>query len=205
MISLNTDYIFNKSLLNANFNLIDGVAIHLYLKFTKKLNSVNRITGYDLFENLINKNLRFFFLGGSQNTSKLIRNKLLKKNVKVYSYSPPFLKVFPKKENKKIIKKINKFKPHILFIGMTAPKQEKWSYENRCKLNCNYIVNVGAVFDYYVKNYYRAPKFLRDLGLEWLFRLIQDPKLWKRVFVSGLLYFYYIFFLKNKNLFFLIF
>ena len=62
-------------------------------------------------------------------------------------------------------KKINKFKPNILFVGMTAPKQEKWSYNNRHKLYCNYIINIGAVFDYFVNKYYRAPKIFRKIGL----------------------------------------
>ena len=73
--SLN-DYGFHKSLLNTNFNLIDGVGIYLYLKLFKKLNYVNRITGYDVFERLINKNLKFFFLGGNNKTSQLIKEKL---------------------------------------------------------------------------------------------------------------------------------
>ena len=84
------DYFFHKSLLNANFNLIDGIGIYLYFKFFKKLNCVNRITGYDLFESLIKKDLKFFFLGGNKNTSQLIKEKLLKKNVRVETYSPSF-------------------------------------------------------------------------------------------------------------------
>jgi UDP-N-acetyl-D-mannosaminuronic acid transferase (WecB/TagA/CpsF family) len=67
------DYIFHKSFLNANFNLIDGIGIYLYLKFVRKLNRVNRITGYDVFESLLNKNLKLFFLGSSKNTSESIK------------------------------------------------------------------------------------------------------------------------------------
>ena len=193
------DYIFHKSFLNANFNLIDGIGIYLYLKFVRKLNRVNRITGYDVFESLLNKNLKLFFLGSSKNTSESIKKKLLKKNILVQSHSPSFSNVFSKHENKNIIKKINKFKPHILFIGMTAPRQEKWSYKNRHKLHCNCIINIGAVFDYYVHNYYRAPKIFRTLGLEWFFRLVQNPKLWRRTFISGLLYLFYILLFKKQN------
>ena len=182
------DYNFNKSLLATDYNLIDGIGIYLYLKLFKKINYVNRITGYDIFEELINKNLKFFFLGSDNQTSQMIKEKLLKKKILVEVHSPSFSKSFSNDENKNIIKKINKFKPNILFVGMTAPKQEKWSYLNRYKLNCNYIINIGAAFDYYVNNYYRAPKFLRTIGLEWLFRLIQNPKLWDRTFISGLIY-----------------
>jgi len=193
------DYFFHKSLLNANFNLIDGIGIYLYFKFFKKLNCVNRITGYDLFESLIKKDLKFFFLGGNKNTSQLIKEKLLKKNVRVETYSPSFSSNFSNYEDKNLIKRINKFKPDILFVGMTAPKQEKWSYKNRYKLHCNYIINIGAVFDYYVNNYYRAPKYFRTVGLEWFYRLVQKPSLWRRTFISGLLYLYYICFFKKQN------
>jgi N-acetylglucosaminyldiphosphoundecaprenol N-acetyl-beta-D-mannosaminyltransferase len=189
------DHIFRKSLLNTNLNLIDGVGIYLYLKFFTKLNRVNRITGYCIFEKLINKNLSFFFLGGDYNTASLIKKKLKKKNIQVLS--PSFTEFFSEKENKNIVKKINKFKPNILFVGMTAPKQEKWSYLNRDKLHCNCIINIGAVFDYYAGIYYRAPKFFRNIGIEWFFRLLQKPKLWRRTFYSGIIYVFHICFFKK--------
>ena len=72
---------------------------------------------------------------------------------------------------------------------MTAPKQEKWSYNNRHKLYCNYIINIGAVFDYFVNKYYRAPKIFRKIGLEWIFRLAQNPRLWKRTYSMVLICF----------------
>jgi exopolysaccharide biosynthesis WecB/TagA/CpsF family protein len=81
---------------------------------------------------------------------------------------------------------------------MTAPKQEKWAYKNAHKLHCNYIINIGAVFDYYINKYYRPHKIFRSVGLEWLFRLIQNPRLIKR-FYSSLIFIYYIFFFKKKN------
>ena len=67
------DYIFQKSILNTNLNLIDGIGIYLYLKIFRRLRSVNRITGYDIFERVINKKLKFFFLGGGYNATSLIK------------------------------------------------------------------------------------------------------------------------------------
>lgn len=191
------DYTFYKSILNTNLNIIDGVGIYLYLKLFRNLNHVNRITGYDIFSTLINKNLKLFFLGGNLNTTKKIQEKFEKKNVQCFS--PSFSSIFSEQENKNIVKKINKFKPHILFVGMTAPKQEKWSYQNRHKLNCNCIINIGAVFDYYAENYYRAPLFFRKIGFEWFFRIVQQPRLWKRTFFSGIVYLIYVCFPKKKN------
>ena len=191
------DYIFQKSILNTNLNLIDGIGIYLYLKIFRRLRSVNRITGYDIFDRLINKDLKFFFLGGSDNVKALIKKKLKKKLIE--AWSPSYNESFSEKENKNIVKKINKFKPNILFVGMTAPKQEKWSYQNRKKLHCNCIINIGAVFDYYTGIYYRAPKIFRKIGTEWLFRLFQKPTMWKRTLYSGIIYFIYIILYKTQK------
>ena len=191
------DYLFHKSLLNTNLNLIDGVGIYFYLKFFRKLNSVYRITGFDIFEKLINKDLKFFFLGGNNRATTIIAEKLKEKEVQ--TWSPSYSDNFSEEENKRIIKKINKFKPNILFVGLTAPKQEKWSYQNRDKLHCNCIVNIGAVFDYYAGIYYRSPKFFRKIGLEWIFRLLQRPSMWKRAFISGTIYLIYICLFKKQN------
>lgn len=191
------DYLFHKSILNTNLNLIDGVGIYFYLKFFRKLNRVNRITGYDIFEKIINKDLKFFFLGGNNHTTTIIEEKLKEK--KVQTWSPSYSENFSEKENKSIIKKINKFKPNILFVGLTAPKQEKWSYQNRDKLHCNCIINIGAVFDYYAGIYYRPSKFFRKIGTEWLFRLFQKPNMWKRTFYSGIIYFIYINLFKTQK------
>jgi hypothetical protein len=163
------------------------------------LNRINRITGFDIFEKLSKKKLKFFFLGGNVDTTIAIKKKLEKKKVQVWS--PSFTETFSEKENKIIIKKINNFKPNILFVGMTAPKQEKWSYLNRNKLHCNYIINIGAVFDYYAGNYHRPGKFFRKIGSEWLFRLVQKPSMWRRTFYSGVIYFFYIFIIKKQNFF----
>jgi N-acetylglucosaminyldiphosphoundecaprenol N-acetyl-beta-D-mannosaminyltransferase len=197
------DYIFHKSILNSNLILIDGFGVYIYLKLFRRFNYVNRITGYDFFEAIIKKNLKFFFLGGDFQTSQRINEKLINNGVKVECFSPSFSDIFSEQENKNIVKKINKFKPNILFVGMTAPKQEKWSYQNRHKLHCNYIINIGAVFDYFSGKYFRPPKIIREIGLEWLFRLIQSPKIWRRTFVSGFIYVLHLFFLKKKkNIFF---
>jgi N-acetylglucosaminyldiphosphoundecaprenol N-acetyl-beta-D-mannosaminyltransferase len=69
---------------------------------------------------------------------------------------------------------------------MTAPKQEKWVYANAGKLAVPIIGSIGAVFDYYAGVTVRAPKWIRDLGLEWLYRLPREPaRLWRRTFVSA--------------------
>ena len=79
-----------------------------------------------------------------------------------------------------MIKVINQFNPDILFIGMTAPKQEKWAYEHKDKINANIICTVGNVFDWFADNQKRPGKIWIKLGLEWFIRTIRRPEILKR-------------------------
>lgn len=77
-------------------------------------------------------------------------------------------------------------KPDILWVGMTAPKQEKWIYKNRDKLDVKFIGAIGAVFDFYAGKVKRSHPAFQKMGLEWLPRLLQEPqRLWRRNFVSN--------------------
>ena len=114
-----------------------------------------------------------------------IKKRLLdeNKNCLVDIYSPPFADKFTDEENKKILLKINSFKPDYLFIGMTAPKQEKWSYDNKEKINARFILNIGAVFDYYSGYFNRPFKVFRNLGLEWLVEFFKKSKIMEENFI----------------------
>jgi len=85
-----------------------------------------------------------------------------------------------------MIGEIRAFNPDVLWVGMTAPKQEKWVAANRKQLHVPVIGSIGAVFDYYAGVTQRAPQWICNLGLEWLYRLPREPKrLWRRTFVSA--------------------
>lgn len=85
-----------------------------------------------------------------------------------------------------MIEAINESNADVLWVGLTAPKQEKWIYENREHLNVNFAAPIGAVFDFFAGNISRVGPFWQDLGFEWLPRLVQEPKrLWRRVLVSA--------------------
>jgi len=117
-------------------------------------------------------------------------------------YSPPYKKEFTKSENNFFIKKINDFKPDILFVGMTAPKQEKWVYNNYKKIDCKIFSTIGAVFDFYAGRIKRAPQIFILLGLEWFYRFLQEPKrLFQRNFISAPKFLFYLFIEKIKNIF----
>ena len=92
-----------------------------------------------------------------------------------------------------MINAVNEFNPDVLFVGMTAPKQEKWVYENRHLINAPVICSIGAVFDFYAGTVKRPGKFWISIGLEWLPRLLREPRrLWRRTFISTPLFIWFV-------------
>ena len=95
------------------------------------------------------------------------------------------LRILSKEDSKYMINAVNAFKTDILFVGMTAPKQEKWVEVNKKELSVTVISSIGAVFDFYAGTVKRSGSFWINLGLEWFPRLIKEPKrLWRRNFIS---------------------
>lgn len=194
---------FRNALLSSDILLPDGQGIVWAEKFLYGI-KINKIAGYDLFEYLtkqLNKiNGKVFFLGSTDETLLKIKNKLKAQYPFINSevYSPPFKPFFDERDNAIMIEKINSFKPDVLFVGMTAPKQEKWVYKNSGKLNVPIIASIGAVFDFYAGNVKRPSQFWIDIGLEWLIRFLQEPR---RLFKRNLLSLLFIFkILKTKYL-----
>ncbi len=172
---------FEKALKKSDVLLPDGIGIVLAAKILQK-KKITRITGYDIFLHSMNylneTNGSCFFLGASETTLSLIQKRIGEDypNVQVNSYSPPFKVFFSEADNKVMCKKVNEYKPDILFLGMTAPKQEKWAAENLDKLEVNTICSIGAVFDFYAGTVERPNKIWLDFGLEWLGRFLKEPK-----------------------------
>ena len=108
---------------------------------------------------------------------------------------------FSKEDSRKMIQEVNQFNLDILFVGMTAPKQEKWVASNKSNLNATIIVSIGAVFDFYAGTVKRSSSFWIKIGLEWLPRLIKEPKrLWYRNFVSSPMFLWYLLRTKITNI-----
>ena len=128
------------------------------------------------------------FMGSSQKVLDLIVKRAAEvyPHLKVVTYSPPYKPEFSDDDNKAIIDAINAADPDLLWIGMTAPKQEKWTYSHWDELNilCH-VGTIGAVFDFFAGTVRRSGAAFRRLGLEWLPRFLQEPRrLWRRNLVS---------------------
>lgn len=184
------DSLYSKALHQSDILLPDGIGIVWAIK-TLKHQKVNRIAGSDLHIGLIQRinksGGKVFYMGSSSSTLQKIceRIKIEYPNIIVSTYSPPYKPVFTVEENTKILEAINQFQPDVLFVGMTAPKQEKWVYQHKDQINAKVIASIGAVFDFYAGTIKRSGKFWISLGLEWLPRLLREPKrLWRRNFIS---------------------
>ena len=137
------------------------------------------------------------FMGSSENVLGKIREQAAKtyKNIDVVTYSPPFRKEFTLTDNMNMCKAINDADPDLLWIGMTAPKQEKWAYSNWMRLDINcHCGTVGAVFDFFAGTLERAPIAWQQAGYEWLYRLLKEPKrMWRRYIIGNTEFLYLMF------------
>lgn len=191
------DDLFAEALKNGDYLIPDGASIVKACKWLKcKSQPKERIAGYDLFsmemERLNRKGGKCFFMGSSEKVLELIkvRAATVYPNIIVETYSPPYKAVFNNEENKEIIRAINKANPDLLWIGMTAPKQEKWAYSHweELEINCH-VGTIGAVFDFFAGTYKRAPQWWQKNSLEWLYRLIKEPRrMWKRYIIGNPLF-----------------
>jgi N-acetylglucosaminyldiphosphoundecaprenol N-acetyl-beta-D-mannosaminyltransferase len=175
------DSTFKKALLESDVILPDGVGIVAAAKWLNGV-SIKKIAGAD-FHDFQLKRLNeihgsCFYLGASNDTLSKIEERLKKEypNVSFASYSPPYKPSFTEEDTTAMIEAVNSFKPDVLFVGMTAPKQEKWSHANKENLDAKIICSIGAVFDFYAGTVERPNKIWQNLGLEWLGRLLKEPK-----------------------------
>ncbi|MFN2127656.1 MAG: WecB/TagA/CpsF family glycosyltransferase, partial [Anaerolineales bacterium] len=186
---------FKEALQRADILLPDGFPIVTAAKWLRK-EKIKKIAGADIFFYLCNylheKKGSCFFLGAAQSTLDSIKENLKNDfpNIKSSFFSPPYRKEFSEQENLEMIEEINKVSPDVLFVGMTAPKQEKWVYKNAERINAKIICSIGAVFDFYAGSVNRPSEFWIRLNLEWFIRLLKEPKrLWKRYLVYSPLFF----------------
>ena len=132
------------------------------------------------------------FMGSSQKVLDLIVKRAAEvyPHLKVVTYSPPYKPEFSDDDNKAIIDAINAADPDLLWIGMTAPKQEKWTYSHWDELNIHcHVGTIGAVFDFFAGTVERAPMWWQRHGLEWLYRLLKEPKrMWRRYIIGNALF-----------------
>ena len=150
---------------------------------------------YALCQVASQSNIKVGFYGGMPDILLEMRDKLIEKYPDLcvtYCFSPPF-RVLSPLEQEDIFKNIIDSKTQILFVGLGCPKQERWMAEHRGKLPC-VMLGVGAAFDFIAGQKHHAPRWMQRLALEWLFRLISEPKrLWRRYLIQNPRFMFYFF------------
>ena len=160
-----------------------------------KLKIQNSCSGKRLYEpsaKFCERPLTVMFMGSSQKVLDLIVKRAAEvyPHLKIVTYSPPYKPELSEEDNKAIIDAINAVNPDLLWIGMTAPKQEKWTYSHWNELNIHcHVGTIGAVFDFFAGTVERAPMWWQRHGLEWLYRLLKEPKrMWRRYIIGNTLF-----------------
>jgi len=201
LVKLQNDKEFYHVYRNADWVICDSKILQLSSKFLgTSIKEV--IRGSSLFPTYCdyhydNPDVKIFILGAAEGIADKAMariNERVGRNIVIGSHSPSF--GFEKDENEceEIIHKINQTEATVLVVGVGAPKQEKWIFKYRDKfVKIKLFMALGATIDFEAGNKKRAPRILQSLGLEWFYRLIQEPKrLWKRYLIHDMAFFYYL-------------
>lgn len=192
LVEAQNDPVFKTALNNANLVVADGVGVTMMAKYAR-VRVGPRIAGHNYFAAVLGALEKrgsgcVFFFGSSQRVLDLISERF-KHDFPSLTLcgvlSPPY-GAWSDEENTAMVATINAARPDVLWVGMTAPKQEKWVEANRVRLDVPVIGSIGAVFDFYAGTYPRAPEWMCKVGMEWLFRLLKEPRrMWRRNFISS--------------------
>ena len=194
------DELFAEALSKGDVLIPDGMSIVKSYGWIKaESQPKERVAGWDLFafemERLNRKGGKCMFMGSSEKVLALVKKRASVDypNIAVETYSPPYKPEFNDEDNRSIINAINEVDPDLLWIGMTAPKQEKWTYSHWSELNIHcHVGTIGAVFDFFAGTAKRAPLWWQSHSLEWLYRLIKEPRrMWRRYLVGNVLFLWY--------------
>lgn len=171
---------------NSDLTIADGKPLSIAQKLLG-YQGAEQVRGQDIMSALCSmsgeKSLNIGFYGGSSEVVlNLVKSNLLVQypDIKIsYAFSPPF-RTLSEQEDTEVVSEINAAEVDILFVGIGCPKQEIWMAGHKDKLNC-VMLGVGAAFDFIAGNKKHAPRWVQNMGLEWLFRLCSEPRrLWKR-------------------------
>jgi N-acetylglucosaminyldiphosphoundecaprenol N-acetyl-beta-D-mannosaminyltransferase len=185
------DATFKMVLNSADLVVPDGMPL-VWLGRLRGLRLPRRVYGPELMlsvcQRTASRGVRHFFFGGApgipEKLTETLRSRFPGLDV-VGTYSPPFRPLRPEEEEE-VVEMINAAAPDILWVGLSTPKQEKWMHTYRDHLRVPVLVGVGAAFDINSGMKQQAPVWMREHGLEWLFRLFQEPqRLWRRYILYG--------------------
>lgn len=175
----------------AAFVLPDGKPLSVYSR-KHGFPEAERVTGPDLMLALFARDngLKHYFYGSTEKTLAMLEEKLrgTYPDIQIVGMEAPPFRELTKEEDEEAVRRINASGADVIWVGLGAPKQENWMHAHKEKVG-GVMIGVGAGFDYHAGNIKRAPVWMQRLSLEWLYRLLQDPKrLFKRYLVTNTRY-----------------
>jgi N-acetylglucosaminyldiphosphoundecaprenol N-acetyl-beta-D-mannosaminyltransferase len=182
---------FRRVLEEAALVVPDGMPL-VWLGRRQGFHLARRVYGPELLEEFcratVSRGYRHFFYGGASGVAGQLAAKLQDQfpGMRIAgTYSPPF-RMLTAEEDQSIAEHVNASQADVLWVGLSTPKQERWMHAYRKKLNVPVLVGVGAAFDFHTGRVAQAPYWMREHGMEWLFRLLQEPqRLWRRYLFGG--------------------
>ena len=180
---------FRTILESASLVVPDGMPL-VWLGRWNGHNLKRRVYGPELMETfcrLTGDRYKHFLYGGANGVPEHLAEVFEKRyRVRVVgTYSPPF-RPLKQEETDEVLERIRVASPDVLWVGLSTPKQECWMYDHRDRLSIPVLVGVGAAFDFHTGRVKQAPPWMRENGLEWLFRLLSEPRrLWRRYLIQG--------------------
>jgi len=186
------DTAFCKVVNQADIATPDGMPLAKAMKLLYGIEQ-ERVAGMDLFPDLIElsaqKGFSIFLYGSTPDVLEAIvqKTKSAFPSLELYTYSPPF-RTLSEEEEAEVVHMINRHNPDFVFVSLGCPKQEKWMAKHCGKID-SCMIGLGGAFEVYAEKKERAPKWMQQYAVEWLYRLLQDPKrLWKRYLVTNTLF-----------------
>ncbi len=199
-----SDLEYKKILQSAKFVLGDGSGVRYASKIVKTP-IIDNVNGTDLLPMICDyaqkAKRKIFLLGAKPNIAEKMKENLLKiyPNLEIVGTHHGYFDW--EKQSNEIVNKINDSDAEILLVAFGAPFQEKWINEYYPKINCNIQMGVGGLFDFFSGTIKRAPKWMRLLGIEWIFRLVQEPKrMWRRYILGNPIFIYRLYRWKREKI-----
>jgi exopolysaccharide biosynthesis WecB/TagA/CpsF family protein len=209
LVKLQTDREFYEAYENADYRTCDSKIIY-YVSRLLGCSVREKVSGSDLFPAFYqyhkqNEEIKIFLLGAKEGVAAEAQRRINTKvgrEIVIGAHSPSFGFERNEAECEQIIDLVNQSGATVLAIGVGCPKQEKFIYQYRHRFkHVKIFLAIGATIDFEAGNVHRAPKWISEMGLEWLYRLVSEPRrLWKRYLVEGPAFFWLVF-LQRTNLY----
>lgn len=180
VIRATKDRKFYKAINDSLISVPDGMPLAWYGKLVG-CRKINRVSGMQLLMRLLEEEngLKHFLLGDTEETIRKVKEKAQKANekIRISGFSPPFKESFDEFDNRTIFSKIDRESPDVIWVSLGGGKQDKWMHENIHRLKKGVMIGVGAAFRFYIGEIKTPPNIFQSLGLQWFFRMVQNPRI----------------------------